>query len=51
MLFEAPRRAQQAWLVNHYGANVNLGNINVAEALAVECLRLGLRTDTIRGGT
>ncbi len=48
VLFEAPRRDQQAWLVNRYGANVNLGNINVSEILAVECLRLGLRTDTIR---
>ena len=47
VLFEAPRRAQQAWLVNRFGANVNLGNINPAEALAVECLRLGLRSDTI----
>jgi phosphosulfolactate synthase len=48
VLFEAPRRAQQAWLVNHYGANVNLGNISPGEILAVECLRLGLRTDTIQ---
>ena len=29
------------------GANVNLGNIQPAEALAVETLRLGLRSDTI----
>jgi phosphosulfolactate synthase len=46
-LFEAPRRAQQAWLIRRYGANVNLGNIQPAEALAVETLRLGLRSDTI----
>lgn len=45
-LFEAPRRAQQAWLIRHYGADVNLGNIQPAEALAVETLRLGLRSDT-----
>jgi len=49
VLFEAPRRAQQAWLIKKFGANVNLGNISAAEALAVECLRLGLRSDTISG--
>jgi len=48
VLFEAPQRAQQAWLINHFGANVNLGNIDPAEVLGVECLRLGLRSDTIR---
>jgi phosphosulfolactate synthase len=47
VLFEAPRRAQQAWLIRRYGANVNLGNIPPADALAVETLRLGLRSDTI----
>ncbi|TQS19091.1 phosphohydrolase [Microbispora hainanensis] len=46
-LFEAPRKAQQAWLIRRYGANVNLGNIQPADALAVETLRLGLRSDTI----
>ncbi len=46
-LFEAPRRAQQAWLIRRYGADVNLGNIQPAEAMAVETLRLGLRSDTI----
>ncbi len=46
-LFEAPRRAQQAWLIRRYGPNVNLGNIAAAEALAVETLRLGLRVDTM----
>lgn len=47
VVFEAPRKAQQAWLIRRYGANVNLGNINPAEALAVEALRLGLRSDTM----
>lgn len=46
LIFEAPLRAQQAWLIRKYGANVNLGNINATELLAVECLRLGLRSDT-----
>jgi len=46
-LFEAPRRAQQAWLISHYGPNVNLGNISDADALSLETLRLGLRSDTM----
>lgn len=47
VLFEAPRRAQQSWLIRRYGANVNIGNVRPAAALAVETLRLGLRSDTI----
>lgn len=47
LLFEAPLKSQQAWLIRRFGANVNLGNINPFEALSVEALRLGLRSDTI----
>lgn len=47
VLFEAPRRAQQAWLIRHLGPDVNLGNISARDALSVEALRLGLRSDTI----
>jgi phosphosulfolactate synthase len=46
-LFEAPQRAQQAWLIRRYGPNVNLGNINASDALSLETLRLGLRSDTL----
>lgn len=45
-LFEAPRKDQQAWLVRQFGANVNLGNIPAGDGIAVETLRLGLRSDT-----
>ena len=48
VVYEAPLRQQQAWLVNHLGANVNLANIAPAEVLAVEALRHGLRSDTLR---
>ncbi|MXW96231.1 MAG: phosphohydrolase [Acidimicrobiaceae bacterium] len=48
VVYEAPRREQQAWLVNHLGANVNLANISRDEILAVEALRRGLRSDTLR---
>ncbi len=46
IMFEAPRKDQQAWLIRTFGADVNLANIPVAEVLALETLRLGLRADT-----
>jgi phosphosulfolactate synthase len=46
VVFEAPRTAQQAWFVRHFGPDVNLGNVALDEVLAVETLRLGLRSDT-----
>jgi phosphosulfolactate synthase len=48
IVFEAPRKDQQAWFIRHCGANVNLANIPVAEVLGVETLRLGLRADTMQ---
>ena len=50
VVYEAPRRGQQAWLINRLGANVNLANIAPDEVLAVEALRLGLRVDTMAKG-
>jgi phosphosulfolactate synthase len=47
VLFEAPRRAQQSWLIRRFGANVNIGNVRPGAALSVEALRLGLRSDTV----
>jgi phosphosulfolactate synthase len=47
LIFEAPRRPQQAWLVRHFGSDVNLGNILPWDLIAVESLRLGLRSDTL----
>ncbi|HEX2053616.1 MAG TPA: phosphosulfolactate synthase [Actinomycetota bacterium] len=47
MIFEAPRRSQQAWFVRRFGPDVNLGNVVPAEVLGLETLRLGLRADTI----
>lgn len=46
VLFEAPRKDQQAWLIRAFGPDVNLANIAWDEVLAVETLRLGLRADT-----
>jgi phosphosulfolactate synthase len=46
VIFEAPRKSQQAWFVQHLGLDVNLGNIAPEEVLPLETLRLGLRADT-----
>jgi phosphosulfolactate synthase len=47
LIFEAPRRSQQAWLIRHLGPDVNLGNVLPGDVIAVESLRLGLRSDTL----
>ncbi len=47
IIYEAPLRAQQAWLIRHVGPNVSLGNVSVGEVPSVEALRLGLRADTL----
>jgi len=46
MLWEAPIKSQQAWFVQEFGANVNIGNISPNEVIALETLRIGLRGDT-----
>jgi phosphosulfolactate synthase len=48
VIFEAPNRAQQAWLIRRVGTEVNLGNVSPDDILSVETLRRGLRTDTVR---
>lgn len=48
LVFEAPQKAQQVWLIRHYGAQVNFGNIPPEEVLSVATLRCGLRSDTAR---
>ncbi len=48
LIFEAPLKDQQQDLILRFGPNVNLGNIQVGEILAVEALRVGLRGDTLR---
>lgn len=47
VIFEAPRKCQQAVLISLVGPNVSLGNIAPGEVLSLETLRRGLRTDTI----
>ncbi|MEA2287937.1 MAG: phosphosulfolactate synthase [Solirubrobacteraceae bacterium] len=47
LIFEAPKKEQQAWLVRRFGPNVNLSNIAPNDVVSVETLRLGLRFDTM----
>ncbi|HEY1519273.1 MAG TPA: phosphosulfolactate synthase [Solirubrobacteraceae bacterium] len=47
IMFDSPRKDQQVWFVRRFGPEVNLSNIPVGEVLALETLRLGLRSDTL----
>ena len=48
LIFEAPLRNQQVYLILKFGPNVNLGNIHPEDVIPCECLRQGLRRDTLR---
>jgi phosphosulfolactate synthase len=47
LIFEAPRREQQVWLLKRFGSECNLGNIAPGDVLSLETLRLGLRSETV----
>jgi phosphosulfolactate synthase len=47
MIFEAPRKEQQVWLLQFFGSECSLGNIAPNDVLSLETLRLGLRSDTV----
>lgn len=46
IIWEAPNKGGQTYFIKLIGADVNLGNIAPNEVIAVESLRLGLRSDT-----
>tara|TARA_B100000674_G_C37908950_1_gene947606 strand:+ start:349 stop:1107 length:759 start_codon:yes stop_codon:yes gene_type:complete len=46
IIWETPKKSQQVWFINKLGQNANLGNISYNEIIPLECLRLGLRSDT-----
>lgn len=48
LIWEAPLRNQQEELICKFGPNVNFGNINPRDIIALEALRVGLRSDTLR---
>jgi len=47
LVFEAPTKDLQTWFIRRLGTNVNLANIAPADVIALETLRLGLRSDTL----
>lgn len=48
IIWEAPQKHQQQELILRFGPNVNLGNVQPQDVLALEALRVGLRGDTLR---
>lgn len=48
IIWEAPLKKQQQELIVRFGPNINLGNIAAGDILALETLRVGLRSDTLR---
>lgn len=48
LIWEAPLRHQQEYLVQQFGTDVNLGNVPPREALVLEALRRGLTGPTFR---
>ncbi|WP_327145493.1 phosphosulfolactate synthase [Nocardia sp. NBC_01327] len=47
LMFEAPTKDLQIYLLRRFGPQVNLGNIHSSEVIGLETLRLGLRADTL----
>jgi phosphosulfolactate synthase len=48
LIWEAPLKHQQEYLILRFGADVSLGNIQPRDVLAMEALRAGLRFETLR---
>jgi len=48
IIWEAPNKNQQLELIRRFGPNVSLGNIPTGEVLALEALRVGLRSDSLK---
>jgi phosphosulfolactate synthase len=48
LMWEAPLKKQQLYLIQRFGTNVSLGNIPPADILALEALRCAMRGDTLK---
>jgi len=48
LIWEAPLKNQQEYLILRFGVDVSLGNIQPRDVLALEALRAGLRFETLR---
>ncbi|MEP7169938.1 MAG: phosphosulfolactate synthase [Bacteroidota bacterium] len=46
IIWETPQKSQQVYFIKLFGADVNLGNIATNDVIALESLRVGLRSDT-----
>jgi phosphosulfolactate synthase len=46
LIWEAPQKKQQIELIQFWGRNVNIGNVQCEDSYNLECLRRGLRFDT-----
>ncbi len=46
IIFEAPQKNQQVWLILNFGPSVNFGNIKPDDVIPLETLRKGIRGDT-----
>lgn len=51
LIWEAPLKLQQTYLIENFGSNVSMGNINYGQILALEALRNGLRFETLQSVT
>lgn len=47
LIFEAPKKDLQVYFIKNIGHEVNLANIAFDDVIALETLRLGLRSDTL----
>lgn len=48
LIWEAPKKDQQAWLLHQLGHGVSIGNVEPQDVLSLESMRYGLRGDTFR---
>lgn len=48
LIWEAPKKEQQQDLISRLGSNVNIGNVSPIDVIALEALRVGLRSDTLK---
>lgn len=48
IIIEAPMPSQQKHLLLRLGSHVNLGNVQPEHVMALECMRQGLRSDTLQ---
>ena len=46
LIWEAPQKDQQLFFIKRFGCDANLGNIQSSEVIALEAMRLGLRSDS-----